>query len=70
MADEGGTRKPLIAAVVLLMAALVVVFVLWQRDRDSRDLRIDIGARDAGTVVEPGPAPARLPPEGVGLPGA
>lgn len=67
MADEGGTRKGLIAVILLLVVALVVVFVFWQRDRESQDLRIDFDTGDAGTVVETGPPVARVLPEGTGL---
>lgn len=55
MADESGTQKGLIAVVLVLIVALVVVVVLWQRDQESRDLRIDFDTGDAGAVVEPDP---------------
>lgn len=67
MADDSGTQKGLIAVVVLLIVALVVVFVLWQRDQQSQDLEIDFNTGEAGTVVEPGPPLARVLPEGIGL---
>lgn len=67
MADEGSTHKGLIGIILLLVVILVVGFVLWQRDQESKDLNIDIGMGDAETVVEPGPAPARGLPEGIGL---
>lgn len=65
MNEEGGTQKSLLSVVLVLIVALVVVFVLWQRDQDSKDLNIDIGSVDAGTVVEPGPRPAHVLPDGI-----
>jgi preprotein translocase subunit SecG len=67
MASEGSTQKGLIGIVLLLIVILVVGFVLWQRDQDSQDLNIEIGAEDAEAVVEPGPTFARGLPEGIGL---
>jgi flagellar biosynthesis/type III secretory pathway M-ring protein FliF/YscJ len=67
MAVSGGNQKGLLAVVLILIVALVVVFVLWQRDQESTDLRIDFDTGDAGTVVEPGPSLAGVLPEGIGL---
>lgn len=67
MSDESGTQKGLIAVVLVLIVALVVVFVLWQRDQQSQDLKIDFDTGEAGTVVESGPPHARVLPERVGL---
>ncbi len=53
--------------ILLLVVVLVVGFVMWQRDQESKDLNIEIGAGDAETFVEPGPALARSLPEGIGL---
>lgn len=67
MTDESGNQKRLIAVVLVLIVSLVVVFVLWQRDQGSQDLRIDFDTGDAGAEVEPGPPLARPLPEGVEL---
>lgn len=67
MADEGGTQKGLIGIILLLVVVLVVGFVLWQRDQESKDLNIEIGTWDAETFVEPGPPLARGLPERIGL---
>lgn len=67
MANESSTHKGLIGVILLLVVILVVGFVLWQRDQESKDLNIEIGTRDAETVVEPGPPLARGLPEGIGL---
>ncbi|MFW6010601.1 MAG: hypothetical protein ACOC83_00535 [Gemmatimonadota bacterium] len=68
MANEGSTQKGLIGIVLLLIVILVVGFVLWQRDQDSQDLNIEIGATDAETIVEPDPYFVRGPsPAGIGL---
>ena len=67
MASEGSTRKGLIGVILLLVVVLVVGFVLWQRDRESKDVNIDIGMVDAEAVVEPGPRLVRGLAEGRGL---
>lgn len=67
MNDEGGTQKSVIGVVLALVVALVVVLVLWQRDQESKDLKIDIGSADTGTLVEPGPSPTHALPEGIRL---
>lgn len=67
MAISGSNQKGLFAVVLLLIVALVVVFVLWQRDQESTDLRIDFDTGDAGTVVEPGPPVAGVLPRGIVL---
>ena len=36
------------AVIVVLVAALVTVLVLWQRDRESQDVRLDV---DVGAVL-------------------
>lgn len=65
MADASGNRKGLITVIVVLVLALLVAVVLWQREEESDDLDIEIGAWDAGTVVEPAPPPARGLPGGI-----
>ena len=65
MADESGTRKRLIGVILALVVGLVVVFVLWQNDRDSQDINVDFDTGGAETVVEPGPTLASGPPEGI-----
>lgn len=67
MADESSTQNGLIGVIVLLVVVVVAGFVLWQRDRESTDLNIEIGMEDAETVVEPGTPLARGLPEGIGL---
>lgn len=67
MLDEGSSRKGLIGVVLLLIVALVVVFMLWQRDQESQDLEIEIGSGDAETAIEPAPQVARALPEGIGV---
>jgi uncharacterized membrane protein len=39
----------------LLVVALIVVFLLWQRDRESQDLNLDV---DIGALVIDGPVRA------------
>lgn len=48
---NGAARGGALWAVVVLAIALVVVVILWQRDRESKDLEIDIG-RSAPERVE------------------
>lgn len=67
MTDGNGNQKSLIGVVVVLVVALVVVFVLWQRDQDSKDINVDFNTGSAETVVESGPPLARGLPEGTGL---
>lgn len=67
MTDSGGSQKQLIGVIVALVVGLVVVFVLWQNDRDSQDFNVDFSTGDAGTVVEPGPQLASGLPEGIRL---
>lgn len=67
MANSSSNQKSLIGVILLLVAVLVVGFVMWQRDQESKDLNINIGMGDAQTLVEPGPALARGVPEGFWL---
>ena len=67
MADEGGSQKALVAVIVVLLVALLVVFYLWQQDRESKDVRIDFDTGDAGELVAPGTPMALGLPEGVTL---
>lgn len=70
MTDGNSNQKTLIGVVVVLVVALLVVFVLWQRDRDSQDINVDFNTGSAESVVESGPPLARGLPEGIGLPAA
>ena len=45
-----GRSNGMVIGIVLLVVALIVVFFLWQRDRESTDLNIDIGAIPAVTL--------------------
>lgn len=67
MADESSGQKGLIAVILVLIVILVVGFVLWQRDQESKDVNIEIGMGDAEAVVEPGPPLTRGLPGGIGL---
>jgi preprotein translocase subunit SecG len=67
MADESSSHKGLIGVILVLIVILVVGFVLWQRDQESKDVNIEIGMEDGEAVVEPGPQLARGLPEGIGL---
>ena len=68
MADEGGSQKALVAVIVVLVVALLVVFYLWQQDRESKDVRIDFDTGDATELVEPGARVALDPAGGVVVP--
>lgn len=67
MTDESNTQRNLIGVVLALVVGLVVVFVLWQNDRDSQDINVDFDTGSAGTVVEAGPQLASGSPEGIRL---
>lgn len=67
MTGDSSTQKGLIGVILLLVVLLVVGVVLWQRDKESKDLNIDIGMGDREAVVERGPPVARGLPEGIGL---
>lgn len=41
--------------ILALVVGLVLVFVLWQQDRDSQNVNVDFNTGGAGTVVESGP---------------
>lgn len=47
---ESGRSNSLVIGIVVLVVALIVVFFLWQRDQESADLDIDIGAIPAVTL--------------------
>lgn len=62
---EGRSNKTLIVAVLLLVAALIVVFVLWQQDQESEDVNIDIGSADGNWPSEVGSSAIVLAPQSV-----
>lgn len=42
MNDRGGSTKKITVLVAILVIALVTVLVLWQQDRQSQDVRLDV----------------------------
>lgn len=42
--NAAGRSNTTALVVAILVVALIVVLVLWQRDRESKDVKIDIGA--------------------------
>lgn len=66
MSEKGG-RTGMIITIVVLLAALIAVFVLWQRDQESKDLEVDVGLGGAEALVEPAPATARRADGGLRL---
>jgi hypothetical protein len=41
--NAGGRSNATALVVAILVVALIVVIVLWQRDREAKDVEIDIG---------------------------
>ncbi len=41
--ERGAANQGTFLIIALLVAALIAVFVLWQRDSESKDIQIDIG---------------------------
>jgi hypothetical protein len=41
--QDGAANRGAMWLVAILVIALIVVFFLWQRDRESKDLEVDIG---------------------------
>lgn len=60
--SPGETNRTLALLVALLAAALVVVMFLWMRDRESKDVQIELGSRvlEVDEAVEWPDRPARL----------
>lgn len=59
--EAGRSNTGMIVVVLLLVAALIAVFVLWQRDQESKDLDVDIGEGDAALHPAPVSPVAALP---------
>lgn len=41
--NAAGRSNATAVIIAILVVALIVVLVLWQRDRESKDLEIDVG---------------------------
>lgn len=54
MAQEGSDRM-LWGVIAALVVALVLVVVLWQQDRQTKDVELDVDTSDASVLVEPHP---------------
>ena len=54
MAQEG-SDKMLWGVIAVLAVALVLVIVLWQQDRQTKELELDVDTSDARVLVEPFP---------------
>lgn len=44
LAQRGAANRGITFLVVILAAALVVVMYLWMQDRESQDVRLEIGS--------------------------
>ena len=47
LGNRGATNRTLTMIIAVLAIALVVVTFLWMRDRQSQDVRLEIGSRIA-----------------------
>lgn len=59
---EGGGNNTMAVLVVVLVIALIAVFFLWQRDQESKDLDVDIGAADDAPALVVKAPPGSNPP--------
>lgn len=50
LGNRGATNRMLTTIVAVLAIALVVVMFLWMRDRESKDVRLEIGSHVALAV--------------------
>lgn len=53
--ESGRSNTGMIVVVLVLVAALIAVFVLWQRDQESEELDVDIG-EGGGAALHSTPA--------------
>lgn len=65
MTDGANSRTGLLAIIAVLVVAIVVIVILWQQDRETADLEVDVDINGAGTFVEPPAVAAHRTPRGL-----
>lgn len=51
LGNDGASKGALTVIVAILAIAIVVVMFLWMQDRESQDVKLDIGSRATPTSV-------------------
>ena len=62
MEEESGGNRTLYGVIAVLVVALVLVFLLWQQDQQTKEVELEVDTGDASVLVEPGPRLAATAP--------